>query len=563
MFSYHPDFAHRAWPIVFLSASCLSSIFTDFNNVPLLAVAWPSFFLCFCCSITRWRFIALSLVPLSMFRAVGAADYFHGYLSGPASWALGVAFSFIFSVIISSAAVVQMQIWKQWPELAISPLVFPTVLTGISQLWFRFSPVGAAGNIAMGLAFQPTLRQTAALGGEISLVFLVGWVCSIAAGLLIGRVSKRHLYSAISVGTFLLIFGGIRVGTGRGMWLQDISTWPASTTTRDLIPGVSGSYDHTPRSLQISCLTRGHGRYTNDIFERTSERLRQGDDIIMWSETAGGSYGDGPGGLAAEAVSRSFNWTGAAHGQIVGAAYLATTPSGNVYNSISILQATAGENGEVKPAVMSTYHKNRPVPLMEASISPGKGPPAVVEITTTRNATLKVASAICFDFDFPDVLQHASGADLVVGPSNYWASLGWDLWGDNMYRAVENGFTLYKCANNGISGGADPYGRNLAAKPTVQGVDFVTQIPVQKRVWTLYADGGGWLFGWLCVACTPLYALFAIFASRLRAAGHEIPRFLCCDELKVVRAPDMWSGNSPHDDRNTALLVNAAGSAAY
>ena len=43
-------FAHdekKRWNVYFLTAACLSSIFTDFNSVPVLAVAWPAFFLIF------------------------------------------------------------------------------------------------------------------------------------------------------------------------------------------------------------------------------------------------------------------------------------------------------------------------------------------------------------------------------------------------------------------------------------------------------------------------------------------------------------------------------------
>ena len=79
---------------------------------------------------------------------------------------------------------------------------------------------------SQGLVWEPTLRQSVSLFGEIFLVFLVGWIASISAGLAVGRVSRGHMYRAGGVAAFLLVFGGIRMQSGRGMWLKDISEWP-------------------------------------------------------------------------------------------------------------------------------------------------------------------------------------------------------------------------------------------------------------------------------------------------------------------------------------------------
>ena len=43
---------------------------------------------------------------------------------------------------------------------------------------------------------------------------------------------------------------------------------------------------------------------------------------------------------------------------------------------------------------------------------------------------------------------------------------------------------------------------------------YVTQVPVQRSVWTLYSNGG-FLFGWACVAFAPLYVLLVFCSGRV------------------------------------------------
>ena len=96
-----------------------------------------------------------------------------------------------------------------------------------------------------------------------------------------------------------------------------------------------------------------------------------------------------------------------------------------------------------------------------------------------------------------------------VGPSWYWASIGQNLWEHNIFRAIENGFTVIKCSENEISGAVDPYGRTIAALPTLSDDVYTFKVPVQKGVQTWFVSGG-WIFGWACVGLSPLIFLMAV-----------------------------------------------------
>lgn len=392
---------------------------------------------------------------------------------------------------------------------SISPFVFPTLLTSVYQLVFTFSPIGGAGNPAMGLSQVNGLRQVVSISGEISLVFWIGWLASTIARLEImasplspkskNGIPGRHLVVFTLLTLAMFVYGSIRERSGRGYYLHDISQWP--TTRANEAP------------IKVSCLTRSSGR---KMIARTNERLAAGDDLILWSEAA----------IRGSESPDTFEWnennTGAA---VVATSYERIHGTEKVYNQVQMMQ---------EGSVVAYYSKNRPVPIIESHVMGGDRAPHSTKVTfTPRLATcgggrggflsqigvssnyctasgkpprqdldIKTAMAICFDFDFSYLLRQASDADLVVGPSWYWASMGTNLWEHNIFRAIENGFTLIKCSEYGISGAVDPFGRTIAALPTLNDRVYTFEVPVQKGVKTFF-ESGGWMFGWICVGLSP------------------------------------------------------------
>ena len=342
----------------------------------------------------------------------------------------------------------------------------------------------------MVLAFQPELRQLAAIFGEISLVFVIGWVCSIAAGLLVNRVSKRHLLVFLSLGVVILFYGGVRVSTGRGMWLQAIDDWPQSVKY--------GEPAYDADSLQIACVVPYEG-LPGQIHD-VQEALNLGADIVMFAEGAL-NYED------PEQFNQQVNYaTATSNAPYIAPAYMEQVCGDSeceIYNSMALMNQSG---------VLFNYRKNRPVPILESETSAGDDPtkpmPLIFEGKNDKLdlVTLNVGLGICFDFDFPYLFRDVAGTDLMLGASRYWSSIGWILWADNVFRAIENGFTLVKCSETGMSGSADPYGRVLASKPTTIGEVYTMQIPVQTHVWTWYRNAGGWLFGWISLGVTPFTA---------------------------------------------------------
>ena len=131
------------------------------------------------------------------------------------------------------------------------------------------------------------------------------------------------------------------------------------------------------------------------------------------------------------------------------------------------------------------YKKAHPVPVVESNVKAG---PA--ELPTAHSAYGKLSGAICFDLDFPQYIAGAGreAVDLFLQPSWTWNAINSRHFDGDSLRAIENGFTLFRCSSDGESGIVDPYGKFLARKETGHDPDTVAtfQLPLYDRVTTFY-----------------------------------------------------------------------------
>ena len=91
--------------------------------------------------------------------------------------------------------------------------------------------------------------------------------------------------------------------------------------------------------------------------------------------------------------------------------------------------------------IIMNYLKSHPVTGWEASImEPGDGHMPVVATTAGRMAT-----AICFDADFPEFIRQAGQgrADLLIVPANEWKDIKNVHVQMAAFRAIENGVPLF------------------------------------------------------------------------------------------------------------------------
>jgi apolipoprotein N-acyltransferase len=129
----------------------------------------------------------------------------------------------------------------------------------------------------------------------------------------------------------------------------------------------------------------------------------------------------------------------------------------------------------------------------------------------------RVAVNICYEAIFADLVRRdaAPGADLIVNITND----GWFLktagpeqhFLVNVFRAVENGRSVVRAANTGVSAVIDPFDQVLARTPLLEPELLIEEVPISRPDFRpLYARAGGWFLGfcWLLIAAS-LYFLRA------------------------------------------------------
>lgn len=122
---------------------------------------------------------------------------------------------------------------------------------------------------------------------------------------------------------------------------------------------------------------------------------------------------------------------------------------------------------------------------------------------------------ICFEDVFPGLARESVTADtdyLLNLTNDGWfgeSAAQWQHAANAVFRAVENGLPLLRCANNGLTCWIDGHGRIRQvfrdAKGSIHGAGFMTvNLPLPEpgtRAPTFYHRHGDW-FGWACVTVT-------------------------------------------------------------
>jgi apolipoprotein N-acyltransferase len=145
-----------------------------------------------------------------------------------------------------------------------------------------------------------------------------------------------------------------------------------------------------------------------------------------------------------------------------------------------------------------------------------------ISVPAENNFRVKTSPLICYEDSFPETARAAAKDDvdfLVNVTNDGWFGEGAEQWqhaADAIFRAVENGLPLVRCANNGVTCWIDASGRVQEflkdENGNVHRVGVLTvEIPLvangEKRARTFYNRHGDW-FGWVCVGITGVVFVF-------------------------------------------------------
>ena len=380
-----------------------------------------------------------------------------------------------------------------------STLIFPVAFVAAEFLRSRLSPAATWGSLAYTQYGNLPLMQLAAFVGLWGITFLMAWFASTFdwawSRSFAWDVVRTPVLTCAAVVALAVAGGSIRLALAP----SDRPSLRMATLNRpvDLFaPGemtriAEGRVSSEERTRLAQKLTRLH-----DWFLDGSRReARGGARLVAWPEQNLLIFKEDEPAFIARAQRLA----------VEEGVYLAMG-----LGTVSVGAPLPFENKSVlidpSGTVMVSYLKTHPVAGWEASImKPGDGRLPVIGTKEGRMAT-----AICFDADFPEFIRQAGlgSADLLVVPANDWRDIK-DLHAQMAaFRAIENGVPLIRPAASGISTAVDPWGRVLGVADYFGPGDrtLVVQVPI-GRVPTLYARTGD-LFAWLCVAA--LVAALAI-----------------------------------------------------
>jgi len=365
-----------------------------------------------------------------------------------------------------------------------STLVFPCAWVTMEYLQALAGPYGTWGSAAYAMTDDLPLIQIVSVTGLWGVSFLVAWFAAVANWAWERGFVWREVRAGVLALTLVLaathLLGGARVALA-----------PAATRTirvASFTQPPSGPYlgrllQHAPGAGSLVQLRARLRAREDTLLALAGREAAAGARIVLWSECNLPVLKEDEAAVIADG-SRLARETGI----YLLMALAVFTPGQGYYENELVALDPAG-NLSVR------YHKARPAPG-DAERGCDR------EIPLLETPFGRVAMAICFDMDFPQLIHRAGRerADLLIAPSSDWRAIDPLHTRMALMRGVENGCSVVRQTNAGLSAAADPQGRLLAyadyfgTRPDV----MVAQVPVGGRR-TLYAMTGD-LFAYLCIA---------------------------------------------------------------
>ncbi|TDD20729.1 nitrilase-related carbon-nitrogen hydrolase [Nonomuraea diastatica] len=485
-----PD-GHR-WRWAWLGAGTLLWLFAVHGRFDIAVAAWLS-------PVFLLRFVRTG-PALSGLAVVWAASALAGVF-----WLVETAVPMTVIVVAGILALGTLTVVPYVVDRLVSPraatvtslLLFPAALAACEFLMTLLSPFGTAFGVPAATQHDDlALLQVVSVTGPYGVGFLIGWFATTVNHLWENRLRVNAVRGAVAHAVVLLLAllaGGARLAflppDGGTVRVAGIS--PDTSVTRELRATLSA--DLTPQQVagqDQATVRAAFGKVNANLLARTREAGQAGAKIVMWSEQAAGVLAADEKAFLSQvaAVARES-------GIYLQAAVSVVLPQAPYAANRTYLYDPAGTQVWV-------YNKAHPIPGLEF-YPPGDG---VVPVARTPYGRL--ATVICFDADFPELMR--VDADIMLVPARDWAEIGPVHSQKAGLRSIENGYAMVRQAEFGVSGAFDPQGRVLAAHDYAGGDRHVvfSDVPVRGTA-TVYRMIGD-AFAWLCLAGTAVATGLAV-----------------------------------------------------
>jgi apolipoprotein N-acyltransferase len=322
-------------------------------------------------------------------------------------------------------------------------LVYPLAATAVEYVAVAANPIGNFGAAGYGQYGVTPIMQLAAVTGMLGISLLVAWFASVVNWAWCQEFSWQRVKVGVMTYAALLLavvgYGVVRMAAA-----------PESTSTVEIASFTLVDINMQEMNGLLAGDREGFRSETQAIHARylaeTEKAAGEGASIVVWPEMAG---------LGLESDVAALVAAGRTLAQVEGI-YLAM-PTMTLYpdseRPAENVLKMAGPDGEIVLEHVK-YGGN----MIEGSLK-GSGQLQVVETPFG-----KLSAVICWDTNYPAIIRQAGeqGVDILLSPSLEWSGID-PMHGEmSAFRAVENGMSVVRQADKGLSLVTGPYGRTLA-----------------------------------------------------------------------------------------------------
>ncbi|MGB3703328.1 MAG: nitrilase-related carbon-nitrogen hydrolase, partial [Anaerolineales bacterium] len=367
--------------------------------------------------------------------------------------------------------------------------VYPLAATTLEFLIIHTNPVGTWGATGFTQYGNLPLMQLASVTGMIGITFLMAWFAAVANWAWENWDRRAALVRGLAVFGVVLAsvfaFGFLRLNLAPVSETEE-TIRVAGITAR----GLDSVDEQTSEDSGLADVRLVFQSHHDAYFAETVREAQTGARVIVWPEVSAPTFDSDEASLIA-------------HAQEV-------ARQNEIYMTIPLLTIDS-DNGD--------WLENKLLlidPTGTTVIEHIKYGGAIFEVTRVGDGMLQtvdtpfgvLSGVICWDMDYPAVIQQSgqNGTGLMLVPSKDWLEIDPIHTHMAVFRAIENGMSLVRQTDAGLSIAVDAYGRVLAQTDFFGATDrtLVAQVPV-KHVATIYTAFGRYL-EWLA----PIGFLFVI-----------------------------------------------------
>lgn len=418
----------------------------------------------------------------------------------------------------------------------VSTLIFPA--SAVALEYFNSTGLGGVwGSIANTQYSFAWLTQLVSVTGLWGISFLIYWFASVAVWVFERKAERENSLKGIiifcSTLLIVLIFGAVRYTSNRNINSQTkvagISV-PVFSFMEKLYKDYSNNdiaidtkiSQSSPQLQQVNLAlipfietedtVKFHDGYNalkkirDSLFALSKKAADEGAKIISWSEGNAFVFKNEEENF----INRGKTFAADNHVYLLMA--MATILPGKITADKNFVENKAlliSPEGNV----VNDFRKNHPVPFAEHSKA-GDG-----KIPVIKTPYGNISTSICYDADFPKTMQQLSQnkTALLLLPAGDWYSIAPYHSYMAVFRAIENGTSLFRQTSGGLSIAVDYRGKLLAQKNFFDAGEKITiaNISVQ-HVTTLYSIIGD-AFAYACI----LFLLTAIIYLLIKTVARK------------------------------------------